>query len=65
MNRLMLAPVAVLPVALLGSETCEAGEHSLTYGGSWPEALIVITLLLVAARGVVNWLDRVSRFREK
>ncbi|MFN4290627.1 MAG: hypothetical protein ACK4E7_07085 [Permianibacter sp.] len=61
MNRLLLLPTTVL----LTSETCEAGERSLNYGGSWPETLILITVLLIAARKLVNWLDRISRFREK
>lgn len=61
MNRLLLLPT----IALLTSETCDAGEPSLSYGGSWPETLILITMLLIAARKLVNWLDRISRFREK
>ncbi|NQD35456.1 hypothetical protein HPT27_00375 [Permianibacter sp. IMCC34836] len=61
MNRLLITPAAVV----LSCETCEAGERSLTYGGSWPEALIVITVLLIAARKLVNWLDRITQFREK
>lgn len=60
MNRLLL-PTS----ALLISEACDAGERSLNYGGSWPETLIIITVLLIAARKLVNWLDRISRFREK
>lgn len=60
MNRLLL-PTATLLI----SETCDAGEHSLSYGGSWPETLIIITVLLIAARKLLNWLDRISRFREK
>lgn len=61
MNRLMLLPAATL----LSSAPCDASEHNLSFGGSWPEALIVITVLLVAARKLVNWLDRISQFREK
>ena len=61
MKRLMLIPTT----ALLSSEACEASEHSLSYGGSWPETLIVVTVLLIAARKLVNWLDRISQFREK
>lgn len=60
MNRLLLPTTA-----LLISETCDAGERSLSYGGSWPETLIIITVLLIATRKLVNWLDRISRFREK
>lgn len=33
-------------------------------GGSFPEVLILVVVLLVLARGLVNWLDRISRFRE-
>ncbi|MFZ5844301.1 MAG: hypothetical protein ACOY3E_15550 [Pseudomonadota bacterium] len=60
MNRLLL-PITTL----LATETCDAGERSLNHGGSWPEILIIITVLLIAARKLVNWLDRISRFREK
>lgn len=60
MNRLLL-----LPATLLSAEACEASEPGLTYGGSWPEALIVITIVLIAARRLVNWLDRITQFREK
>ena len=61
MNRLMLMSSATV----LACETCDASERHLTYGGSWPETLIVVTVLLIAARKLVNWLDRISRFREK
>lgn len=61
MNRQILMPATVLA----GCEVCEASEASLNHGGSWPEALIVITVLLIAARKLINWLDRISRFREK
>lgn len=61
MNRLLLIPASVLA----GCDACEASESSLNYGGSWPEALIVITVVLLAARKLVNWLDRISQFREK
>lgn len=61
MNRLML----MASTSLLTSEACDAGEHHLTYGGSWPEILIGVTVLLIAARKLVNWLDRISQFREK
>lgn len=60
MNRLLL-PITTL----LTTEACYAGERSFSYGGSWPETLILITMLLIAARKLVNWLDRISRFREK
>ena len=61
MNRLMLLPAT----ALIGSDACEASERSLSFGGSWPEILIGVTVLLIAARKLVNWLDRISQFREK
>lgn len=61
MNRLMLMAGATL----LTSEACDASERHLTYGGAWPETLIVVTVLLIAARKLVNWLDRISQFREK
>lgn len=61
MNRLIWMPAAVLA----SCDVCEASESNLSHAGSWPEALIVITVVLLAARKLVNWLDRISQFREK